>query len=183
MYIKNKKISESDIQLLENEYVTGSATYAALAEAHSLPLSFIQRCGRLNNWKQKRKAFRAAKANMPECDRVERTDKELSALLEACGLAGLFETSLKLDGIVSRAVKCADISFAEQVDTKALKELAATVKEAVGIKRNLLLTPVLTEQRLLELNNRKNASAQDGDKAEAQVIRVMFDGGLEEFCG
>ena len=95
------------------------------------------------------------------------------------GLERLTRSSEALEELISSAFVSApkDPTFSD-IDTKTLKELTSVLKEAINIKQSLLLLPVLTEQKQLELTKNK---APATPSAESE-IRVFLENGADRFC-
>ena len=56
------------------------------------------------------------------------------------------------------------------IDVKTLKDLTSTLKEAVNIKRNIFLLPVLAEQKERERMLRENPPAPTAQTSEICII-------------
>lgn len=149
-------------EAIEREYVTGSATYTELAQKYNVSRKSLADYARKNNWVGKRISYQ----NSPDTPIGN-------------GLERLTRSSEALEELISSAFVSApkDPTFSD-IDTKTLKELTAVLKEAINIKQSLLLLPVLTEQKQLELTKTKTPASA----ASESEIRVFLENGADRFC-
>lgn len=152
----------SEYEKAEKEYVSSSLSYAALSDKYGIPLSILAKHAKNNNWVEKRKRKRAEEP-MPSLDvsKLARSSDALESIIESAFLS------------VSEAAESD-----KAIDTKTIKELAATLKEAINIKQNIFLLPVITAQKHLELEQ-KSTLSQDVSQNE---ITVILDDDTEKYC-
>ena len=65
-----------------------------------------------------------------------------------------------------------------ELDVKYLKDLTSTLKEAVNIKRNIYLLPVLEEQKKREQELRDNPPAQN---IQTNEICILLESDTEKY--
>lgn len=151
-----------DFNLAEEEYVSSHISYAELAKKHAIPLHILARYAKEMQWVQKRRAFRPVSAPLsPDISKLARSSDALEAIIENA-FNSVYEASAQ----------------SGTTDTKTLKDLTATLKDAIAIKQNIFLLPVVTEHKQQELRMDKNTSAQS---AESE-IRVILENGADKFC-
>ena len=151
-----------DYQKAEDEYISSNLSYAALASKCGIPLRLLAKYAKDNNWVQKRKQYNSP-PDTPILDvsRLARSSDTLESIIENAFISVSENTSEKGD-----------------VDTKTLKELTSTLKEAINIKQNIFLLPLLTEQKQLEYEQRKNPEVISSENE----IRVFLENDAEKYC-
>jgi len=151
-----------DYEKAEDEYISSNLSYAALASKYSIPLRLLAKYAKDNNWVQKRKQYNSS-PDMPPLDvsRLARSSDALESLIENAFISASEASSKKGD-----------------VDTKTLKELTSTLKEAINIKQNIFLLPLLTEQKQIEYEQRKHPEAVSTENE----IRVILENDMEKYC-
>lgn len=148
-----------DFESMEREYISSMLTYAELAKKYNAPLYLIARYAKANQWVNKRRLFsKNFQSNMLDISKLARSSTALESIIESAFLA-------------------AENTDANTLDTKTLKELTTTLKEAINIKQNIYLLPMLTEQKQLELEQKKLPISN-----EESEIRVILENGAEKFC-
>ncbi len=92
----------------------------------------------------------------------------------------LSNSSEDLEKIIESAFSSAANKTADDgtVDVKYLKDLTSTLKEAVNIKRNLYLLPVLAEQKKREQELRDNPPAQN---IQTNEICILLESDAEKY--
>ena len=148
-----------DFKAIEEEYVSSGATYRELSARYNVPMHKLARFAALNGWVAKRKAFLSSPPppSFPDISKLARSSAALETIIEAA-----FVSASQSGGAV---------------DTKALKDLTSALKEAIAIKQNIYLLPVLTEQKKFELEVKKAPSV-----AVADEIRVTLENGADKYC-
>lgn len=116
-----------DFDKVEKEYINGNVTYTALAEKYGVSPSFMAYYGRKNGWKEKKKEQKKLKKQKDDISRLKNSSEKLENILER-----LFDKA-EQNG--------------DETDMKSLKELTSALKEAVNIRRNLVLLPYVSENK------------------------------------
>jgi hypothetical protein len=151
-----------DYEKAEEEYISSNLSYAALSAKHNIPLRLIARYAKDNCWVEKRKKYNAS----PD-----------SCLIDVSKLARSSDT---LESIIENAFSelSTKSTSKKEVDTKTLKDLTSTLKEAINIKQNIFLLPILTEQKQFELEQRKTPAVISSEND----IKVILDDDMEKYC-
>ncbi|MBE6670592.1 MAG: hypothetical protein E7593_00130 [Ruminococcaceae bacterium] len=151
-----------DYEKAEDEYISSNLSYAALASKYNIPLRLLARYAKDNNWVQKRKQYNTS-PDMPTLDvsKLARSSDTLESIIENAFISVSEASAVNGD-----------------VDTKTLKELTSTLKEAINIKQNIFLLPILTEQKQLEYEQRKNPATITSENE----IRVILENDAEKYC-
>ena len=146
----------------EEEYISSNLSYAALAQKHNIPLRLLARYAKNNNWVDKRKQYNSSPDSiLIDVTKLSRSSDALEAIIESA----FFDLS----------EQSAD---KKEVDTKTLKELTSALKEAINIKQNIFLLPMLTEQKQLEFEQRKAPTAVSSENE----IRVILEDDTDKYC-
>lgn len=149
-----------DFEQMESEYISSKLTYAELADKYNAPISVIARYAKNNQWVNKRRLFsKNSQSNLLDVSKLARSSKALETIIESAFLS------------------VSENSDPNAIDTKTLKELTSTLKEAINIKQNIFLLPMLTEQKQLELEQKKAPIS-----SEESEIRVILENGADKFC-
>ena len=149
-----------DFEQMESEYISSKLTYAELAEKYNAPVHLIARYAKNNQWVNKRRLFsKNSQSNMLDVSKLARSSKALESIIE------------------SAFISVSENPNADSIDTKTLKELTSTLKEAINIKQNIFLLPMLTEQKQLELEQKKAPIS-----TEESEIRVILENDADKFC-
>lgn len=143
----------------EEEYVSSTATFSDIARKFNIPYGSLIRYAKKNGWAEKRKNYKAP----PSLDlsKLERSSETLEAIIESAFSSVSLAASQNKD-----------------VDTKTLKELTSALKEAINIKQNIYMLPLLTEQKQLELEQKISPAVSDSENE----IRVILENGTDKFC-
>lgn len=151
-----------DYEKAEEEYISSNLSYAALASKYNIPLRLLARYAKDNNWVNKRKRCHSS----PD-----------SSLIDVSRLARSSDT---LETIIENAFSDLSHQSADkkEVDTKTLKDLTSTLKEAINIKQNIFLLPMLTEQKQLELDKVRNPS----DPSAENEIKISLEDDADKYC-
>ena len=150
-----------DYEKAEEEYVSSNLSYAALSAKHNIPLRLLARYAKDNKWVEKRKQYNASPDQLIlDVSKLARSSNALESIIEAAFVSAS-ET----------------VENSGEVDTKTLKELTSTLKEAINIKQNIFLLPMLTEQKQFELEQRKKPTSDSENE-----IRVILENGTDKFC-
>ena len=150
-----------EYEKIEQEYISTDLSYAELAKKHNVPRHLISKYAKENDWVNKRKLF---------------SGSQQYSLLDVSRLA---RSSDALDCIIENAF--CDLSEQrndkKEFDTKTLKDLTSTLKEAINIKQNIFMLPMITEQKQLELESRKNPTVITENE-----IRVILEDDTDKYC-
>ena len=146
----------------EEEYISSSLSYAALSNKYGIPLNLLSRYAKNNNWVKKRKQQHSAD-KLPSIDvsKLARSSDALETIIENA-FVSVSESTNKNN----------------QIDTKTIKDLAATLKEAINIKQNIFLLPMITAQKHIELEQKKFSSS---DSSENEIT-VILENDTEKYC-
>ena len=151
-----------DYKKAEEDYITSNLSYATLSEKYNIPIHLLARYAKDNNWVLKRKKYNSSPDNsIIDVSKLARSSEALETIIESA-FSELSEQS----------------SDKKEVDTKTLKDLTSTLKEAINIKQNIFLLPMLTEQKHLELEQRKIPSS---DSSENE-IKVILEDDTDKYC-
>ena len=146
----------------ENDYITSNSSYSTIASKYNIPLNILSKYAKKNNWVDKRKNFNS----LP---RSYQTD-----------ISKLARSSDTLESIIESAFS--DLSHSstphKDIDTKTLKDLTSALKEAINIKQNILLLPIITEQKQLDFQLRKNPPMISSENE----IKVILDDDTDKYC-
>ncbi len=132
-----------------------------MASKHNIPLSLLARYAKEHGWVEKRKRYNAL-PDRPSIDvsKLARSSDALETIIESAFIS-VSESALNN----------------KELDTKTLKELTSTLKEAINIKQNIYLLPMVTEQKHLEYEQRKNPDLPSSENE----IRVILDDDTEKY--
>lgn len=154
--------TRTKLESAEGDYLSGKITYAELSAKYELPLYVIARFAKERGWVQKRKAARGGgEPALFDITKLISSSNALEAIIETA----LCQTSARADS-------------SGDIDTKTLKDLASALKEAINIKQNLMLLPMVTEQKQLEIQQKKAPPILQSEKE----IVVTLENGTERFC-
>ncbi len=117
----------------------------------------IKKYAKKNNWVDKKKASAVSTGKLLDMSKLARSSDALESIIERA------------------FISVSSSSSAEEVDTKALKELTSTLKEAINIKQNIFLLPIITEQKQYE--HRSCFS----DTSSENEIRITLDDSLDQY--
>lgn len=150
-----------DYEKAEDDYISSNLSYASIASKYNIPLRLLARYAKDNNWVEKRKSYNASPdSNILDISKLARSSNALESIIENAFIS-VSESS----------------SNNKEVDTKTLKDLTSTLKEAINIKQNIFLLPMLTEQKQLELEQRRNPLVS----SDENEIRVILENDTEKF--
>ena len=178
---------------LETEYVTGAVSYADLCKKHHVSMSVVKAEARKREWVSKRKEYRSKvcqkavqKSANNEAERLAKIGIVANQALDRVMKA--FEDDKQFNRyIVSTSVGPGMSDMEERiydkVDTKALRELTATIKDLTAIMRNVYGIPTQAEaeaQRIaaerLELDKQKIVDDTDSG------VQVVIAGEVAEWA-
>ena len=149
----------TDLKTIETEYIQSKTTYSELSKKYGIPIHTIARYANKNGWSAKRKAY------------------SLFSDSPALDISKLARSADALESIIEAALSSVSCDPPSNVDTKILKDLTSALKEAISIKQNIYLLPVLTEQKQLELETKKCPQS-----SESNEIRVTLENGTNQYC-
>ncbi|MBR5314520.1 MAG: hypothetical protein IKU45_03790 [Clostridia bacterium] len=151
-----------DYEKAEEEYISSNLSYAALASKHNIPLRLLARYAKDNNWVSKRKKYHSSPDScVIDLSKLARSSDTLETIIENAF------TDLSLQS-----------SDKKEFDTKTLKDLTSTLKEAINIKQNIYLIPMLTEQKQLELDKVRNPS----ESSSENEIKICLEDDTDKYC-
>ncbi len=95
-------------------------------------------------------------------------------------ISKLTRSSKKLESIIDNAFSELSLQSKSQdvLDTKTLKDLTATLKEAIAIKQNIYLLPTIAEQKMLELDKVKLSDSPDSKNE----ILITLEDSTDKYC-
>ena len=173
-------------EAVKTEYITTDTSQRKLAAKYGIPLSNITRRCKAEKWVEQREQYKGT---------VTAKAVKKSATRDANRLARLMDTTTKAIDVAAKAFedeqqfnrylvetgpksnrKTVEKTFAK-VDTKALRDLTAVLKDLTGLMREFynIPTPAQAEaQRIaaerLAMDQRRNAFGSDDDDDETGVI-------------
>lgn len=183
-------------------YVTTTMSLRDVANRHGLKLHTVETRSRKGGWVAARMAWRARAAAEAmdrsidgEADRLAKIIHAANSMAEQ--IDGVFDdpeqfrrhvvvdTVANDDG--SRSTLTVEKQFAA-VNTKAMRDLAAAIKDMTQVLRNLHNLPTQAEQESqriaaerLELDKRKAAAAEAAQQVDKSIV-VKLEGGLEGYA-
>lgn len=178
---------------IRTEYVSGKLSYKALADKHGVSLQQIAKVAKEQRWPEKRKAHREKVAAKALAKAEERQANELAALMESTdSLIGAITSALRDPQQFHRhivSIGCgAEVEerIYEKVDTKAVRDLTAAIKDLAQLQREFhnIPTPAQAEAQRIAAER----LAMDKKKAEAgeqtdRTIEIVMGGGAKEYTG
>ena len=182
------KIGDIDWKPIKTEYITTNIGQRALAKKYGISLTVLSNKSIAEGWVAERKKYAdrcvssaVRKSARREASHIERlmkaTGKALDVAMEAFEDEKQFHRYIITDGIGPGMTETNEREFSK-VDTKALKDLTAVIKELTGLMRDFynLPTPSQAEsQRIaaerLELDKRK----ADTDSTDNDIEVVLSD--------
>ena len=147
--------TQDKLESAERDYLFAKTTYAELSARYKVPLYVLARYAKERRCVQRRREY--SEAGCPDAFDISR----------------LVSSSTALEAVIDEALRQASARAEESgdIDTK-------TLKEAINIKQTLLLLPVVTEQKQLELRQKRAPSSPDAH----QEIVVTLENGADRFC-
>lgn len=190
-------MEKNDWAKIKSEYITTNTSYRKLAEKYNIATSTMQNRAKRENWVELRKRHRrkiveraVRKVEAKEADRLARIGVLANKALDVA--MGAFEDEQQFNRyIISEGIECGGSVTSERifdkVDTKALRDLTAVIKDLASVIRNVYGIPTQAEveaQRIaaerLEMDKRKAAEA---DSHKQETVEVIFEGeDLEDWC-
>lgn len=168
---KKKDVKEEDmLNLIKIEYISDPKTsYRKLAEKYSFPFKKISAIGKKEQWGQLRVQFqdKIFKKTMNKLS-TEKAWEYSRVIKSASKLLGVIERSIDDPNQFNRYVVTENFKAVEKVfektDTKALKEMASSLKELVAV--------------VSYANEQKNAENNTGDEIQVEFVNMEegFDG-------
>ena len=187
---------------IKGEYVTTAISLSQLAQKHSVSLNTLKHVSAAEHWPEHRKDHRKNVETKTMRKVQERTsakcaDKLLQLQSSADLLSGIIEQILSderqfhrhlvktrnrglADSDAKGAHECWDVEQREfdKVDTKAVRELAAALKDVASVVRNVYDLPTKAQASMmkmaagrLEMNKKKSEEGGSGSGA----LRVEFE--------
>lgn len=172
---------------IEAEYVTGQVSCAALAEKYGVSPYTLGKRARANGWRQKRQEYRNKVGRKMVEKSAEQKGAKLAALQDIADR--LTEKTLKLledemafnrhlipEGM-GKGVYTTNEKIYDKFDTRALRDVAASLKDLTSSVRNLYGLPTAQEEAALqiardrlELDRIKAAAGQSASQDGTGVI-------------
>lgn len=121
-----------DWEALKYEYTVSGISLSKMAEKYGCSFSTLANHCHADHWKEARGEYRK-----------KTFDKASEMASDEAGnrLFSLMEASNALDRMIFKVCTLADDENNESLDVKILKDLAATIKDAIAIKRDLWNLP------------------------------------------
>lgn len=177
-----------DYTQAEAEYITTNISYACLAEKHKIPMTSLSKYAKDNQWVEKRRKYcESIVTEIADSVGEDKIDK-LKNLISASDMAAkVIEKTLSDAQQFQRYVVTEKDGIGEttqeyifkKIDTKALRDVVASIKDLTTIIRNLNDLPTLAEREAraiakerFELEKKK---VESGNTSDNEII-VMFEG-------
>jgi uncharacterized protein YjcR len=189
--VRAMAVERGDWPELKAEYVAGSMSIRELAEKHDIPFCTLQYRSSKDKWGPARREYRKKLVETTlKKDRSRRASacvKQLQAMGRAaehathaieriCSDAEQFHRHLVQERDAQGAQDVRERVYAKG-DTRALRELAAAMKDLVAVIRDVHGVPTLQDQATMELarekmelDRQKAALASDVDDDETGVV-------------
>lgn len=176
----------ADWVAIEAEYVCGADSLANLAKKYHLSKSALGRRSSVCGWKQKRAEYRAQIIKKvyekTQATRTREGVKKLEALQAAADQLGKAIEQATNDSkqvyrhIVQDAMGETVERVYQKADARAMRDLAATIRDLTAAVRSLYNLPTVKEQHDMELADRKFEAEQARDEATQEVVvRIEAD--------
>lgn len=182
---------------IETDYMAGNLSYREIAEKYKVSASSVARHGRKNGWPEKRAQFASKvhrRARQKAADK--KASREAKALTRvetlAEGLIGALEKAMQDDAQFYRHVlmvgngKQGERKL-QKLDTKAARDVAATLNQLAGMLTQLGGMMTAKEQAdvelardRLQLEREKAAVGQEEEGGGVVEIAAVDDGPVEE---
>lgn len=188
------KPNSVDWEPIKIEYITTKVSYRQLSDKYGVSIAQISRVAKRDKWREQRerhaeKCFRKAadKAANMEAARLSRlidaTTRTIDVAMRAVDDERQFNRYIVSDGLGGGVTETTEREF-DKIDTKALRDFTAVIKDLTGLMREFynIPTPAQAEaQRIaaarLELE-RKRAEPEDKDN----TVEVVLAPELEELA-
>ena len=175
-----------DWAAIKTEYITSTASYRKLAEKYGVSYRYMSVRGRSEGWVEARRKYQEGVTDKiiekVADERANRDSQKLLLLQKSADL--MAEAILKVfdDASAFNRFIVSDGNFSmeervfNKVDTKAMREITASIKDLAGVMRNVYNLPTDIEQKTyelakerLELDKTKTAAGV-GDEEDTGVI-------------
>lgn len=180
-----------DWTALKTEYASTDITYRQLAEKYQISVSSVARHGRQEDWPALREQFKHKVITKTVNKAANRAADKLSTLIEATTKAaektlGILsdEKQLYRHLVVTEEKngQTASSRVVEKVfkkaDTKALRDLTASLKDLTGLMRDFYDLPTAGEKQARRLANERlkldKAKAEAANPVDAEGYGVVF---------
>lgn len=177
-----------DYTQAESEYITTNISYACLSEKHKIPMTSLAKYAKNNQWVEKRKKYcESIVTEIADSIGEEKVDKLKKLVSAADNVADVIEKTLSDAQQFQRYVVTEKKGFDEKtqeyifkkIDTRALRDIVASIKDLTTVMRNLNDLPTSAEREAraiakerFELEKKK---AESGNNPE-NTITVVFEG-------
>lgn len=162
----------ADWTAIENEYISSTKSYEALAKEYGCAINEVKRHGRDGKWVRKRSEFNAKRLEALQDSALKlKTEQGLNCIR-------------KLQDIAEKAIdRCREL-----LDTCCTQKQASDLMDAINTAKNLVRDvyglPTLLEQASMETARRKAELEEKkfGAANAAEDVRIVIEGG-EEYDG
>lgn len=182
----------ADWRAIKTEYVTGAESYRAVAARHGLSVSTLSKVAKKENWQKQRRQYGDKVATQTEkamCARASaREVKKLCGLQQAADrlterINALFSDAEQFNRHIVTRSDGGGGSFAEErvflkADTKAIRDLTASLKDLTAVVRNLYNLPTAQERTAMDIAlerlrlDQAKAVAGEVDEKETGVVAL-----------
>lgn len=172
------------------EYVTTKTSLRKLAEKYGVAKSAVDKRSRKEGWVEAREAY-----NKALCEKViektaeEQSDKLSALMIAADEMTAVIQAALSdkdqfyryiIDGVSvnddEAVVKKTETTF-KKIDTKAVREMVAAMKDLTSVVRNLHSLPTLAEMQARELAIERfklEKAKAEKDEQKDNKIEIVF---------
>lgn len=187
---------------MEAKYVTGSQSYKELARLYGVSVGAAEKAGREGGWVAKRAKWRQEVASRAMDLAADLAANKLSRLMEAadCAVEALcramadekqlytylversekYSAPIEVDGKQVMERKWTEPMVTAKLDTKALRDLVAALRELTAITRDLYDTPgYLAREQNRRANEKLALDKQKGDAADSTLEVVWQEAPAE----
>ena len=185
--MKKNAPNSIDWAAVKTEYITSTVSYRKLAEKYGVSFRYMSVRGRSEGWVEARKQYQQSIADKiiekVADERVSRDAQKLLLLQKSADLMSeailkVFEDARAFNRfIVSDGNFSVEERVFNKVDTKAMREITASIKDLTSVMRNVYNLPTDIEQRQydlakqrLELDKSKAAVADDDGEETGVVV-------------
>ena len=193
-------MADIDWQAIRLKYITGRMGYKPLADAHKLRYSVLQRRATAERWPAQREEYRKQAADKAIERELENEVDRLATLIRVANhmqdvIANIdkdpdqFHRYLVQDEIYDpecdTPLKTTEERVFKKLDTKAVRDIVAAVKDLLYIVRNLHGMPTQAEaeaQRVAAERLKIEQAKADADTNTDKRIEVVLSEDMEEFA-
>ena len=185
-----KRLTEKDWARIRNEYASSSVSYRKLAEKNGISFNTLKDRASKEHWTEDRKNFRENYAKKTQQNLARRracaSARDLDNLGEAAGnisdgIKALLKDSQQfkryiITESVGQGFTETNEKIFEKVDTRALRDIAGTMKDLAFVIRDVYGIPKMTEQSAMDiaakrlLMEQEKLNADEGKNDAALII-------------